>query len=144
MTTLPTIGWAAELKQDDRDVLASYGEFIPASPDTILIHEGEVQTNLYVVIKGGLKVVREVHGQREVVAIVRSGESIGEVGVFEGGVATATVISVEFSQLWKIDRDQLHTFMEDNPGAANKLLLALVRLLGNRLRKSGALPLEQN
>jgi CRP-like cAMP-binding protein len=144
MTTLPAIGWAAELKEDDRDLLASYGEFIPVQEGTVLIEEGKAQTNLYVVVAGALKVVREVYGQRDVVAVVKPGESIGEVGVFEGGPASATVISIEFTQLWKIDRAQLQAYFDDNPGAANKLLVALVSLLGARLRKSGFAALAQN
>ena len=56
--TLPPIGWVADLKDEDRELLASYGEFVSAYPDRDLIEQGWEQSHLYLVVGGTLDVRR--------------------------------------------------------------------------------------
>lgn len=133
--SLPAISWVAHLKQDDRDLLSSYGEFIPAHVEKPIITEGEKQSFLYFVISGSLKVMRSGEKGEHVIATVHAGESLGEISVFDPGPASATVIPLEFSQLWRINQRELMNFIRDNSGAANQLLVALVTTLSQRLRR---------
>lgn len=129
---LPAVSWVTNLKPDDRDLLSSYGEFIPARPEKPLITQGEKQDNVYFVINGSL----EVSVDGKVVATLSAGEAIGEVNLFDPGAATATVKATTFSQLWRINRDELLSFIKDNSGAASQLLFALSTTLAKRLRKA--------
>jgi hypothetical protein len=70
-----------------------------------------------------------------VLARVGPGETLGEISLFDKGPAAATVIAVEFSQLWRIADSDLMQFMEDNPGAGNVLLRTLASILAQRLRQ---------
>ncbi len=133
MPQLPAVSWVTNLKPDDRDLLSSYGEFIPAHPGTPLISQGDTQDNLYVVVSGSLEVSRD--GQA--IATVTEGEALGEVCLFDPGTASATVTPTIFSQLWRINRDELLSFINDNPGAGNQLLFALATTLATRLRNVG-------
>ena len=54
--TLPTFSWIGHLKQDDRELLSSYGEFFPGHPGNVIIEEGAMQTEVFVVISGKLEV----------------------------------------------------------------------------------------
>ena len=134
--TLPTFSWIGHLKEDDRDLLSSYGEFFPGHPGNVIIEEGKMQTEVFVVITGKL----EVHAKQEdgtdiLLAQVGPGETLGEISLFDPGPAAATVTAVEFSQLWRIaDADLIH-FMEENPGAGNVLLRTLATILAQRLRQ---------
>lgn len=130
MPQLPAVSWVTNLKPDDRELLSSYGEFIPAHPGTPFIKQGDIQNNLYFVISGTVEVTRD----SEVIATVAEGEAIGEVSLFDPGTATATVAATTFSQLWRINRDELLSFINDNPGAGNQLLFALATTLATRLR----------
>jgi CRP-like cAMP-binding protein len=134
--TLPTFSWIGHLKQDDRELLSSYGEFFPGHPGNVIIEEGAMQTEVFVVISGMLEVrARQDDGSEILLAQIGPGETLGEISLFNPGPAAATVTAVEFSQLWRIaDADLMH-FMEENPGAGNVLLRTLASILAQRLRQ---------
>lgn len=134
--TLPTFSWIGHLKQDDRELLSSYGEFFPGHPGNIIIEEGAMQTEVFVVISGRLEVrAKQDDGTEILLAQVGPGETLGEISLFDPGPAAATVTASEFSQLWRIaDADLIH-FMEENPGAGNVLLRTLASILAQRLRQ---------
>ena len=134
--TLPTFSWIGHLKQDDRELLSSYGEFFPGHPGNVIIEEGVQQTEVFVVISGLLEVrAKQEDGSETLLAKVGPGETLGEISLFHPGPAAATVSAVEFSQLWRIADADLMQFMEDNPGAGNILLRTLASILAQRLRQ---------
>lgn len=134
--SLPTFSWIGHLKEDDRDLLSSYGEFFPGHPGNVIIEEGSIQTEVFVVISGKLEVhARQEDGSDVLLAQVGPGETLGEISLFNPGPAAATVTAAEFSQLWRIADDDLMEFMEENPGAGNVLLRTLASILAQRLRQ---------
>lgn len=134
--SLPNFSWIGQLKDDDRELLSSYGEFFPGHPGNIIIEEGAQQTEVVVVISGELEVrAKQLDGTEKLLARVGPGETLGEISLFNPGPATATVLAVEFSQLWRIADSDLIQFMEDNPGAGNLLLRTLASILAQRLRR---------
>ena len=134
--SLPTFSWIGHLKDDDRELLSSYGEFFPGHPGTVIIEEGAMQTEVFVVISGRLEVrARQEDGSTALLAQVGPGETLGEISLFSPGPAAATVTAVEFSQLWRIADDSLMEFMQENPGAGNLLLRTLATILAQRLRQ---------
>jgi len=134
--TLPTFSWIGHLKDDDRDLLSSYGEFFPGHPGNVIIEEGAMQTEVFVVISGKLEVhARQEDGSVALLAQVGPGETLGEISLFSPGPAAASVTAVEFSQLWRIADEALMNFMQENPGAGNLLLRTLATILAQRLRQ---------
>jgi CRP/FNR family cyclic AMP-dependent transcriptional regulator len=134
--TLPAFSWIGHLKEDDRDLLSSYGEFFPGHPGNVIIEEGALQEDLYVVISGRLEVrAKQEDGTEIVIATVGPGETLGEISLFVPGPAAATVTAAEFSQLWRIADTDLMEFMQENPGAGNVLLRTLASILAQRLRQ---------
>src|ERR1700761_2714616 len=134
--TLPTFSWIGHLKPDDRELLSSYGEFFPGHPGNVIIEEGAMQTEVFVVISGKLEVhARQEDGSVALLAQVGPGETLGEISLFSPGPAAASVTAVEFSQLWRIADESLMEFMQENPGAGNVLLRTLASILAQRLRQ---------
>jgi CRP/FNR family cyclic AMP-dependent transcriptional regulator len=134
--SLPTFSWIGHLKEDDRDLLSSYGEFFPGHPGNVIIEEGSIQTSVFVVISGMLEVhAKQDDGSVVLLAQVGPGETLGEISLFNPGPAAATVTAAEFSQLWRIADKDLIEFMEENPGAGNVLLRTLASILAQRLRQ---------
>jgi CRP-like cAMP-binding protein len=134
--TLPTFSWIGHLKQDDRELLSSYGEFFPGHPGNVIIEEGIMQTEVLVVISGKLEVrAKQDDGSEILLAQVGPGETLGEISLFDPGPAAATVTAAEFSQLWRIADTDLMEFMKENPGAGNVLLRTLASILAQRLRQ---------
>ena len=134
--TLPTFSWIGHLKEDDRDLLSSYGEFFPGHPGNVIIEEGAMQTQVFVVISGELEVrAKQEDGTETLLARVGPGETLGEISLFDPGPAAATVTAVQFSQLWRIADADLLQFMTENPGAGNVLLRTLASILAQRMRQ---------
>jgi len=134
--TLPSFSWIGHLKEDDRDLLSSYGEFFPGHPGNVIIEEGAMQTEVFVVISGKLEVrAKQEDGTEISLAHIGPGETLGEISLFDPGPAAATVTAVEFSQLWRIADADLMEFMQENPGAGNVLLRTLASILAQRLRQ---------
>lgn len=134
--TLPNFSWVGQLKPDDLDLLSSYGEFFPGHPGNIIIEEGVLQTEVFVVISGELEVyASQEDGSKTLLARVGPGETLGEISLFNPGPAAATVVVTEFSQLWRIADSHLIEFMDENPGAGIVLLRTLSSILAQRLRQ---------
>lgn len=135
---LPPSGWVAMLKEEDRDLLSSYGEFAGVHPDHDMIRQGEAQDHVYFVISGRLEVRKQGLADDIIVGVIQPGESIGEVSIFDPEPASASVRALEFSQVWKISRESLMEFITDSPVAGNTLLMGICEILCRRLRLASA------
>ncbi len=133
---LPPFGFVAELSDEDRRLLSGYGEFLPVHPDTNLIEEGHDQNSLYFIISGRLHVVTEDDGRRVLLGRLGPGELVGEVNVFDPQKASATVVALEFSQVWRLDRSTVDDLVRETPAAAAQLLVAISSQLSKRLRET--------
>ena len=131
---LPAVGFLAEFAEEDRQKLSSFGEFLPGNKDVILIEEGSDQPSLYFVISGKLHAQTETDGRRVLLGALDAGDVIGEVNVFDPGAASATVIPVEFSQLWRLSHSDFSEIVETEPLLATKILIAIATQLSKRLR----------
>lgn len=132
--SLPDSGFLKGLREDDRDLLASYGEFMGIQPDHDMIRQGEEQLHVYFVISGKLEVRRQGLSDDIVVGTIEPGESIGEISVFDHGEASASIRALEFTQVWRIDGDSLKSFIKDSPVCGNQILLGLTVILSKRVR----------
>lgn len=133
LTKLPAISWLTSLTSEERDTFSTYGEIINVGMDNVLIREGEPQPNFYFVLVGMLSVKRGNGPDESVVGMVSAGESLGEMTMVTNGAASATVTTLETCQLWRISHDALIRFIREHPVAGNKILLALLCTVSERL-----------
>lgn len=131
---LPAVGIVAQMEPADRALLGNYGEFLPVQAGQLLIHAGDNQEHLYLVISGLLHVTIEVEGRSKLLARVEGGESLGEVNVFDPASASATVTAQEFSQIWKANREDIDAFVKAYPEAGANLFKGIVTVMCRRIR----------
>lgn len=131
---LPPVGIVAEMDPADRALLGNYGEFLPVQAGQLLINAGDDQEYLYLVISGLLHVTIQVDGRMKLLARVESGESLGEVNVFDPEKASASVTAQEFSQIWKANRADIDAFVEAYPEAGANLYKGIVTVMCRRIR----------
>lgn len=117
-------------------LLSSYGQSISYAKDEAIMRQGEDNEHLYLVLRGKVEVRVATDSGPKRIATVVSGHSLGEISIFDPGVASATVIAVEESDLWRITAGQLETFHEEHPRAAYKLVTRIAYCLADRLRGS--------
>lgn len=134
--SLPALGFAEDLTEDERNSLGSYGEFITANDGEAIILEGQEQDSLFLIVFGTFHVQTDTTGRPVLLGQLKSGDTIGEVNIFDPGRASASVVGHSLSQVWKIDRAQLENFLEANPEAATRLLVSIATQLSKRLRKA--------
>ncbi|MDG1356959.1 MAG: cyclic nucleotide-binding domain-containing protein, partial [Akkermansiaceae bacterium] len=131
---LPASGLLKGVSEDDRIALSSYGEFIPVHEGQLLIEEGKQQDALYLVISGLLHVHTDKDNKHTLIARIGTGESIGEINLFDPGTASASVTSQAFSQVWKATRRDFEAFVQTYPEVGEHILVALVGELSRRIR----------
>lgn len=131
---LPAVGPLSRLGAEDRSMLASYGHFQYFETAAQIIRQGEPQNCLYLVLSGTLHARRTEEGRDVLVGEIRTGESIGEVSIFDPSTASASVFAVGPVQLWKLDASALADYLGLYPIQGVSLLEGLATILARRLR----------
>jgi CRP/FNR family transcriptional regulator, cyclic AMP receptor protein len=127
-------GILSHVSAQDLETLKFYGVFGEYGPGEIVVNEGAEQDRLYVIISGKLNVIIQSAGTEVLLGSIGTGDCIGEISIFEPGVASATVKVVETAVLWHLDVAALQNFFEQVPAAGGMLMLGIAQLLSRRLR----------
>ena len=102
-----------------------------------LLREGGEADTLSVILAGKVKVFKDGdEGQPMEIAVLGSGSIFGEMGVFDGQAASATVMAVEDSSVLLIPRQRFFDFLQANPGIAFTMMHTMIYILSARLRKA--------
>ena len=109
----------ASLTQPDLAALSRHFQEVSVAPGEQFIMQGEDDPALYIIASGLVEVFRINNAGNEIsIAKVGSGEPIGEMGYFSGGVRTACVRALEPTQLLRADYDDLTHYFENVPRVA--------------------------
>ena len=133
---LPAMGFAEDLTEEDRDALGRFGEFITANDGDVIIEEGQKQDALFMIVFGTFHVQTDTTGRPVLLGQLKSGDTVGEVNIFDSGHASASVVAKSLSQVWKIDRTRLEDYLESHPAAATRLVISIATQLSKRLRRA--------
>ncbi len=99
----------------------------------VILMEDEVGTALFVIVNGKVKVSRTSNDGREVIlTILSESDFFGEMAILDGQTRSATVIAIEDSELFIIQRNDFLNLLKDYPDAS----IALLQELTKRLRAS--------
>lgn len=127
-------GILGHIAAPDLETLKFYGVFGEFGVGEVVVEQGVQQTCLYVVISGILEVVLTGSSKEVKLGEMSTGDCIGEVSIFEPGLASATVRVLETSVLWSLDVQSLQSYFEQLPVAGGQLMLGIAQLLSKRLR----------
>src|SRR5580692_4807322 len=101
-----------------------------------LFRENDIADALYVVMSGCLGVtVSDGHGRDTVVSRIVAGETVGEMGILDGGLRSATVEALRDSELLRLDKSSCERLVEQYPRSMLSLMSLLVRRLRNTTRR---------
>ncbi|MDA8428301.1 MAG: Crp/Fnr family transcriptional regulator [Geobacteraceae bacterium] len=99
----------------------------------IIILGGEENKQMYLVLKGQVRVIDIRHdGQERTMALRHRGDYFGEMGLIDGRTDSATVIATEPCQVLLIAKDVFYEFFLEN----KTKLLRVIDILCGRLRES--------
>ena len=101
----------------------------------VILHEGESERSLWILVKGTCEVVKLNKGNSErLLATLEAGAVFGEMSFFQAAPHSATVrasAEVEVMRLTREKYDQLYLFC---PQASYKIAICVVSLMAQRLR----------
>ncbi len=124
----------AELDAGQLESILRVAEIRRFAKNTVLLRQGERGDALYLVLSGRVKAVLVAEDGREVtLAMLDPGEMVGEMAVFDSEeTRSATVITVEASELLILSGDQFKQALQETPSIA----LAVIRTLSRRLKET--------
>jgi CRP/FNR family transcriptional regulator len=114
------------LRGMDRDTLAGLAnsavwKVVP--PNAIVFWESDVESNLYFLQYGLLKVLKSSpDGREQVLRFISAGDIFNEVGVLARRANPATAIALEESGIWLIPRDALEEVLLAHPRIALQII----------------------
>lgn len=125
----------AGLPDNVLDRLAVLTEERVYQPGEALFSQGDPPQYMYFVARGAASVIIESDGAEEVLAVVGSGEMIGEMGVLMGADRNATVRAVTTLTVGQVSREGLHELMDMSPELSGRVWQELaLRVFDNHCR----------
>jgi CRP-like cAMP-binding protein len=99
--------------------------------DSTVFSEGDLCLELLIVEQGSVKLFKSApNGRQQLMGIERSGNTLAEIPVFDGGRYTVTARAIEDTALLRVDAEHFRKVCLQQPEVAVKL----IKVLGHRLR----------
>lgn len=91
--------------------------------DTVVFWEGDIETNLFYLQYGWLKVIKSgPDGREQILRFLGPGEVFNEIGVFAKRPSPATALALEESGIWLIPRIALEQVLLNHPHTALQIM----------------------
>jgi flavin-dependent dehydrogenase len=100
----------------------------------IIIRQGDVGDNMFVIQEGQVEVVLEQDGQEVRLAVHGAGQPIGEMAIFEHQVRSATVRALGQARILTVDRKSLVRRIHEDPSLAYYMM----QTMSQRVRELSA------
>ena len=114
-------------------MLETEAEWLSLAAGQTLFAMGEPADALYLLLSGSLGAyVPNDSGAQQLVAIIRHGETVGEMGIIANQPRSATVVAIRDCDLMKLSQAKFDQLLKHQPD----LMAGLNRLLVHRLRQS--------
>jgi CRP-like cAMP-binding protein len=89
---------------------------------------------MYVLVEGELRLRAHIEGRETTLAVIRPGEFLGEISLFDQGPRSADMIAVVDCTLLKISAAEFEKFVYETPDLAAPFLFSLAKTLTSRVR----------
>ena len=127
--------FGSELSPETQERLASLGSLITYEPEEVILHEGDVVTQMGILISGRLA-LRTLVPERGPVTIlsVEQGDLFGWSAILPDTAAQSTVVAIEPSKALVIDGATLRAALKADHGLAASLYPRVLQAVARRLR----------
>jgi CRP/FNR family cyclic AMP-dependent transcriptional regulator len=143
MHTSPQSAFQPPLQEESIfEILGKAGKKRLYPKNTIILNEGDSSSCLYVIHSGRLKAfLADEQGREIVLNIMEAGDYFGEMALIDNEVRSASVMTIEDSQLTIVTKENFNDCLIKNPSLVTPLMLGLIKRLRISTRKVGSLAL---
>lgn len=124
---------APALGPADAALLLPHLEPLTLTDGQRILEDGQRSDSLFVVVDGEVAVTVEADTGAVELGVRGPGAWLGEVGLLDGGPATATVTARGPARVLRLRKDELVRMTEEHPEVATVLLRHLTRQLAERI-----------
>lgn len=120
-TALRSVALFRYIATDRLAALNDCSSVVGIPPGEAIVREGEPGEAIYVIIYGTARVTHQVDGESRDLALLRTGDYLGEWAVLTGAPRTATVTAVTRVEAIRIDYLPFLQFIRENPQIADPI-----------------------
>lgn len=133
----------SEIPMETLEKIEKIGTRRMFNKNDVILMEDEVGSALFVIVKGKVKVARTSSDGREVIlTILSDSDFFGEMAILDGQTRSATVVAIEDTELFLIQRNDFINLLKEYPEVAISLLQELTKRLRAADGKIKALSLK--
>jgi CRP/FNR family transcriptional regulator, cyclic AMP receptor protein len=114
--------------------LLRYIEVIKVPVFATVVHKGEHGDAMFLVLEGELRARVLIEGRETMLTTMGVGDCFGELALLDHGPRSADVVANADSIVLKISSESLHRLFKEAPALAAPFLLALNRVIAQRVR----------
>ena len=120
----------SHLDPSDLDTLASKLRRRTFQKDEVIFHQDDPGDRLHFVADGLVKIsIVSVDGRENVIALLTSGDCVGEMSVMDGGLRSATAVAMDRTETMTLSREDFLAFLNEQTQVAVQIITLLVRRL---------------
>jgi len=115
-----------DLPESDIAELAAAAHFLHLDQDQVLFIKGDPGHQLFIVVRGVIRIsANSSDGKETTLNLLRAGQMFGEVAILDGQERTANATAHESAELLVLERRDLMAFLDRNPEAMRRMLVAV-------------------
>jgi CRP/FNR family transcriptional regulator, cyclic AMP receptor protein len=127
---------ATELTGAQAQVLAATMSVRDLTQGEVLVREGDSDDHLYVVVSGGLGVVKAAATPNEVTLnVMRPGDVVGELSFLDGATRFASLVAMSETRVLGLSRGDLEALLDRDPQLVYRVMRAIVRVVHDIQRR---------
>ena len=128
-----------DLSPEHLEKLAAFLQEKSYGKNKVLFHADEPGASLFILKSGRVKVaLTDRHGKEVILRVLQPGEFFGEMALLDGHPRSATVVAIERSQVFILERASFLQLIQQDPQWSLKMLATLSRRLRKANEKIGA------
>lgn len=134
-SVLETVPMFQNLDVDSVKELATASSMSELDDSDLLFNEGEEATEVYLVIKGSVRLTCDTgDGPSIVVGYAQAGDVLGEMAIIDPAPRSATARAAENAVVLHVPADEMNAFLDKGHPVAQVLLVAIRQMMTHRIR----------
>jgi CRP-like cAMP-binding protein len=103
----------------------NFKDEISLKKGSVLFHEGEASSFMYIISKGKVGILKETQGRVIPLAAVREKNFIGEMSLFNDEVRSASAIALEDTTVYMVKKSDIRKVLKNCPDWVTNIMITL-------------------